>query len=197
MKRFDLGILTLAGALAGFPSPALAHPHGVMACGLAVHFENGQPAVMAARLVMDAAHSAQALASVRDPLSGQLEVQLQQRLLFVLKTQMARANWLLAVEAGGNPADLEPASEPLLVVTDDGRVGVDVALRLQLERADAAPAPWTFSCRDPTWYWTTELADPSVPVLVTGCATPRWSPVQKVLAGASAGSVQVQLACEK
>lgn len=201
MNQFGRRVLALAAASAAacglLTGPALAHPHGVMACGLAVHYENGQPAVLAARLVMDAAHSAQALASVRDPQTGQLDGRLQQRLLFMLKSQMARANWLLAVESGGVAADIEPASEPLLVVTDDGRVGVDVALRLQLEKADAAPAPWTFSCRDPSWYWTTELVDPSVPVRVTGCTTPRWSPVQKILAGASAGSVQLQLACEK
>jgi hypothetical protein len=77
------------------------------------------------------------------------------------------------------------------------RDAAGVALRLQLDTADAAPAPWTFSCRDPSWYWTTELVDPTAPVRVTGCAAPRWSPVHKVLAGATAGSVQVQLACEK
>ncbi len=193
--------LALAWATLGLPhGPVQAHPHGVMACSLAVHFENGQPALLAARLLMDEAHSAQALEGVRDPQTGQPEAARLQRMLFLLKTQMARAGWLLSAESGGTPADLEAAAEPRIVVTEQGRMGVDVALRLQTGAKEPAlppDAPWTFACRDPSLYWTTELAVDSGPGAATGCAKPRWSPVQKRLTGALAGSAQVQLQCEK
>jgi ABC-type uncharacterized transport system substrate-binding protein len=186
---------TALAALAGLHGPALAHPHGVMACALSVHYENDRPVTLAARLVMDEAHSVQALTALRDPQSGQPETQRMQRMLFVLKTQMARANWLLGVESEGKPADFEAVGEPQLVLTDDGRVGVDVALRLQTDAAGSLGASWRFTCRDPGLYWTTELANTPASLKASGCARPQWSPALKVATGALAGSVQVDLQC--
>jgi hypothetical protein len=205
----------LAVLLALLPwGAALAHPHGTMQCSMAVGFESGRPALLSGRLLMDAAHSREMLAMLRDPATGQLDALRQQRFLFSLKMQLARSNWLLGAQARGIAAALSPAQEPVLVLTDDGRVGVDVSLRLELppdvpgnESADlakntdgygtttAANANWQFFCADPTYYWVTEFAAPATPLTVTGCAAPVQSMAVAVATGPRAGSVHVEMRC--
>ena len=109
---------------------AQAHPHGTMQCSLAVGFEAGRPVTLSGRLLMDAAHSKEMQAMLRDPATGLPDGQRQQRFMFSLKMQLARSNWLLGAQADGEAAQLSPAREPVLVLADDGRVGVEVALRI-------------------------------------------------------------------
>ena len=196
----------------GFCSPALAHPHGVMQCSMAVIFEAGRPTLLSGRLLMDAAHSKDMQAMLRDPATGQLDVQRQQRFMFSLKMQLARSNWLLGAQADGVTAEFTLAREPVLVLTEEGsaqgRVGVDIQLQIEPLGSSATggraaavpvtlpPAPaWQFSCGDPTFYWVTEFAVPSVPLAVTGCAEPVLSNVVAAATGARAGSVLVDMRC--
>ena len=198
---------------------ALAHPHGTMQCSLAVGFEAGRPTTLSGRLLMDAAHSKEMQAMLRDPATGQLDAQRQQRFMFSLKMQLARSNWLLGAQADGEAAQLSPAREPVLVLADDGRVGVEVALRIEPAidlRPEASPgisadapanppanlrvnlsgdATWQFFCADPTFYWVTEFAKPSAPLAVSGCAVPVQAMAVAVATGARAGSVQVEMRC--
>ena len=189
--------------------PALAHPHGVMQCSLAVTFEDGRPTLLSGRLLMDAAHSREMQTMLRDPVTGRLDAQRQQRFMFSLKMQLARSNWLLGAEVEGVVASLAPAGEPMLVLTEDasveGRVGVDVKLRIEsapvMPSGGGADAPsaaaWQFSCADPTFYWVTEFITPSAPLAVVGCATPVHSMPVAVATGARAGSVQVNMRCAR
>jgi hypothetical protein len=156
---------------------------------------------------MDAAHSKEMQAMLRDPATGQVDAQRQQRFMFSLKMQLARSNWLLGAESNGVAAQLAPAQEPVLVLAEDGRVGVDVALRIEpaahhaaaataASFASAAPnVTWQFFCADPTLYWVTEFATPSAPLAVTGCAAPVQDVAVAVGTGARAGSVQVAMRC--
>ena len=196
----------------GLCSPALAHPHGVMQCSMAVIFEGGRPTVLSGSLLMDAAHSKDMQAMLRDPATGQLDGQRQQRFMFSLKMQLARSNWLLGAKEDGVAAEFTLAREPVLVLTEEGsaegRVGVDVQLQIKPAgssatggRAAAVPVTlppmtdWQFSCGDPTFYWVTEFTAPSVPLAVTGCAAPVLSNAVAVATGARAGSVLVDMRC--
>ncbi len=182
---------------------ALAHPHGTMQCSLSVSFEAGRPALLSGRLLMDAAHSKEMQAMLRDPASGLVDAPRQQRFMFSLKMQLARSNWLLGAQSGDLLAQLSPAGEPVLVLADDGRVGVDVALRIEPANAppdappDAAHATWQFFCADPTYYWVTEFAKPSAPLAVNGCPLPVQSMPVAVATGPRAGSVLVEMRCAR
>ena len=194
MKTLRLLTALLAHAALMPWGAALAHPHGTMHCSLAASFEAGRPALLSGRLLMDAAHSKEMQAMLRDPATGQLDAHRQQRFMFSLKMQLARSNWLLGAQSGGVVAQLSPAGEPVLVLAEDGRVGVDVVLRM--EPANMPPdATWQFICADPALYWVTEFAMPSVPLAVTGCAAPVQSAAVAVATGARAGSVQVEMRC--
>ena len=104
------------------------------------------------------------------------------------------------------------------MLADDGRVGVDVALRIEpisttadttadtaadtvavtsANRATTADskADWQFFCADPTYYWVTEFATPAAPLAVSGCASPVQSMAVAVATGPRAGSVEVGLRC--
>ncbi len=190
--------LALLLALLPWGPAVLAHPHGTMQCSLAVGFEGGRPALLSGRLLMDAAHSKDMQTLLRDPATGLVDAQRQQRFMFSLKMQLARSNWLLGAQLNSVVAQMSPALEPVLVLADDGRVGVDVALRIELatpDGIDGRDAPWQFFCADPTYYWVTEFATPSVPLAVTGCAAPLQLTASAVATGARAGSVQVEMRC--
>jgi hypothetical protein len=200
---------------------ALAHPHGTMQCSLRVAFEAGRPTLLSGRLLMDAAHSKEMQAMLRDPATGLVDAQRQQRFMFSLKIQLARSNWLLGAQAGGVETQLSAAREPVLVLAEDGRVGVDVALRIEPAAAVAADkpldmaisaraqtsvnaqiqpntntnGPWQFFCADPTFYWVTEFAAPAAPLAIDGCAAPVHSPAMSVTTGPRAGSVLVEMRC--
>ena len=193
-------LFLLAHVLLAFTASALsgkvfAHPHGVMQCGLSVHFQDGRPHTVAGRLLMDQTHSSQALALIRDPANGQLDAARQQRFLFVLKLQMARINWLLSAAAQGEALNLVESSEPTLFFASDGRLGVNVNLQVDHQGATAPDVVWKFSCQDPSWYWVSEFIEPVSPVTVTGCAHPTLAPAVKVATGPMAGSVHVDVQC--
>ena len=193
-------LFLLAHVLLAFTALALsgkvfAHPHGVMQCGLSVHFQDGRPHTVAGRLLMDQTHSSQALALIRDPANGQLDAARQQRFLFVLKLQMARINWLLSAAAQEETHNLMESSEPTLFFATDGRLGVNVNLQVEHQSATALDKVWKFSCQDPSWYWVSEFIEPVSPVTVTGCAHPTLAPAVKVATGPLAGSVHVDVQC--
>ena len=197
--------LVAAAFAVGLAGPALAHPHGVMQCALSVAHENGQPAWLQARLTLDAPHSEQMTAMLRDPATGQLDAGRQQRLLFSLKAQLARHNWLLQAQQQAQMAELTQRDEPRLLVAPDGRLAVELALNvaaLETKRGsdgvpDGAPgAAWQFSCADPSLYWVAEFESTQDPVKVAGCANARLSASPKVLTGTNAGSARVEVRCE-
>ncbi len=119
----------------------------------------------------------------------------QQRFLFALKLQMARINWLLNAAAEGQALNLVETSEPTLFLANDGRLGVNVDLRVDHQAATTPDVVWKFSCQDPSWYWVSEFIQPESPVMVTGCAHPTLSPAVKVATGPLAGSVHVDVQC--
>ena len=59
-----------------------------MQCSLGAHFDGARLQTLQARLVMDAPHSSQALAVIRDPATGQLDPGRGQRFVFVLRQQL-------------------------------------------------------------------------------------------------------------
>ena len=185
----------LAVAALAFSESAFAHPHGTMQCGLSVHFQDGRPHTVAARLLMDQPHSSQALSVLRDPASGQIDAGREQRFLFALKLQMARLGWLVGASADGQAVNLVQASEPTLWLANDGRVGVNVDLQMEPPATAPPVGAWKFSCQDPTWYWVSEFMQPESPVTVTGCAQPSVSPAVKVATGPLAGGVHVNVQC--
>jgi ABC-type uncharacterized transport system substrate-binding protein len=191
--RVSIGVgaaLLWAGAVA-------AHPHGTMQCSLAAHFDGGQLQTIEARLVMDAPHSSQALAILRDATTGQMDPAGGQRFLFALRQQLARHNWLLGVERGGRQAELTGASEPALELTSDDRLAVRINLGVGRTAETGSGVPWQLSCRDPGWYWVSEFSRLDQPVQVSGCPDHVvFSPV-KVATGPLAGSVQVSVDCRR
>lgn len=197
--------LVAAAFAVGLAGPARAHPHGTMQCALSVAYENGQPTSLQARLTLDAPHSEQMTAMLRDPATGQIDAGRQQRLLFSLKAQLARHNWLLRAQRQEQIADLTQRDEPRLLLAPDGRLVVELALNvaaLETKRGsdgvpDGAPGvAWQFSCADPSLYWVAEFEPVQDPVKVAGCAKARLSASPKVLTGADAGSARAEVRCE-
>ncbi|WP_167772483.1 DUF1007 family protein [Ramlibacter henchirensis] len=171
----------LAAALLLAAAAARAHPHGQLACHAEVQMDGGALQSLRGTLVMDPAHSAQAIALVRDPDTGSLDPERSGRLAFALKMQMARWNWLFSADADGRPQPLR-AGEPQLEV-----VGEQLQLTVEL-RADGEPMvgrDWSLRCADPTWYWTTGFA--AVPV-VRGCG--------EAGAAAQAGAAAARWSCK-
>lgn len=159
----------LAAALLLAAAAARAHPHGQLACHAMVQMDGGALQSVRGMLVMDPAHSAQAIALVRDPDTGRLDPERSGRLAFALKMQMGRWNWLFAIDADGRAQALR-AGEPQLAVLGE-QLQVTVELRPEGERV--AGGDWSLRCADPTWYWTTSFA--AAPV-VRGCGDASAAP---------------------
>ncbi len=174
-------------------SSAFAHPHGTVQCGLSVDFKNGQPHRLTGRLLFDQAHSAQALAVIRDPISQKIDDTLQSRFLFGLRQQLARWNWLFDAKSDGGSADMAEASPPTLWWSTDGRLGINV--EMSLTATATAAASWVFSCRDPTLYWVSEFLQPDVAITLAGCTQAITSPAIKVATGPQAGTASVEVRC--
>ena len=185
------------GAALLWAGVAVAHPHGTMQCSLGAHFDGARLQTLQARLVMDAPHSSQALAVIRDPATGQLDPGRGQRFLFVLRQQLARNNWLLGAEQGGQTVEWTEASEPMLEITGDDRVAVTVNLGIDPKTTVGSAGPWQLSCRDPNWYWVSEFIWPEQPVQVSGCPGHSVLAPVKVATGPLAGSVQVSVDCRR
>ncbi len=174
-------------------SSALAHPHGTVQCGLSVDYKGGQPHRLTGRLLFDAAHSAQALAVMRDPVTQKLDDALQSRFLFGLRQQLARWNWLFDAKADGSSADMAEASAPTLWWSSDGRLGISVDMSVVATAPEGAS--WVFSCRDPTLYWVSEFLQPDAAITLAGCAQAVTSPAIKVATGPQAGGASVEVRC--
>ena len=180
-------------AVLGLAFTAQAHPHGTVQCGLAVDYKDGQPHRLTGRLLFDQAHSMQASAVLRDPVSQALNVGMQTRFLFGLRQQLARWNWLLGAASGGIAADLAELEPPSLWWSSDGRLGINV--EMSITPTAPADAAWVFSCRDPSFYWVSEFLQPQGPVTLAGCAQAITSPAIKVATGPQAGMASVEVKC--
>jgi ABC-type uncharacterized transport system substrate-binding protein len=160
-------------------SAASAHPHGELACRADVQMSGGALQSIRGVLVMDAAHSVQALALARDADSGRLDPDRSARLALALKMQMSRWSWLFSVEADGRPQALR-AGDPQLEVVGE-RLQLTVELRLDGEPTIAGD--WLLRCADPSWYWITGFAVPpavrgcgeAIAFQQTGAAAARWA----------------------
>jgi ABC-type uncharacterized transport system substrate-binding protein len=142
--------LLLAGSycLAGI---AHAHPHGSIECKAQVQLEAGRVQALHGELLLDAWHSQQAIALLRDA-SGQVDAQRLQRFVFALKMQIGRINWLFDVKADGENVDIQPKADPTVdIVNERIRIAIDYA------PDPAAPPAQRFSlnCNDPTYYYVT------------------------------------------
>lgn len=163
-------LVWLAAAALAACGAAAAHPHGSVDCRADVRMDQGALQSLRGELLLDAEHSRQALALVRDGPEQAPDPARLQRLAFALKMQLARFQWLFALDADGAAVPLA-AAEPRLETAGE-RLLVSVDLR----PATTAPgaAQWRLRCADPTWYWLAELQAP----LVQGCGS-----VQRLQAG--------------
>ena len=191
------GGLTVAAVVAAFAlsQQAVAHPHGTVQCGFAVDYKDGQPHRLTGRLLFDEAHSVQAAAALRDPITQKIDDTLQQRFLFGLKRQLARWSWLLSASVDGEGADLTEASAPSLWWSQDGRLGVLVEMAIGNSVTVRPGAAWTYSCQDPSRYWVSDFLQTSSVISVAGCAQAAISPALKVATGPMAGTVNVVVTC--
>jgi Protein of unknown function (DUF1007) len=180
-------------AVLGLALTAQAHPHGTVQCGLAVDYKDGQPHRLTGRLLFDQAHSMQASAVLRDPVTHKLNEGMQTRFLFGLRQQLARWNWLLGATSGGNAADLAELEPPSLWWSSDGRLGINV--EMLITATGQTEAAWVFSCRDPSLYWVSEFLQPEMAVTLAGCAQAITSPAIKVATGPQAGTASVEVKC--
>lgn len=187
--------LALMAATLAASQATLAHPHGTVQCGFAVDYKDGQPHRLTGRLLFDEAHSNEAMAVLRDPVTQKLADALQQRFLFGLKRQLGRWSWLLAAASDGELAELAEASTPALWWSSDGRLGVQVEMTIVSTATVKPGATWTYSCQDPTRYWVSEFLQTQSVVTVAGCAQAVISPAVKVATGPLAGTFNVNVTC--
>ena len=86
---------------------------------------------------------------LRDPATGQLDAQRQQRFMFSLKMQLARSNWLLGAQADGIAAEFRLAREPVLVLT------VNSVWQLSITRITLWNQPRMMDRLSiQSWFWT-------------------------------------------
>jgi ABC-type uncharacterized transport system substrate-binding protein len=134
-----------------WPRFALAHPHGAIECKAQVQMDAGRLQALRGELLLDAWHSQQAIALLRDA-NGQVDAQRLQRFVFALKMQIGRINWLFDVKADGENVVIQPKTDPTVdIVNDRIRIAIDYA-------PDAAAAPaqrFSLNCNDPTYYYVT------------------------------------------
>ncbi len=140
----------VAGALC-WPTLALAHPHGAIECKAQVQMDAGRLHALRGELLLDAWHSQQAIALLRDA-NGQVDAQRLQRFVFALKMQIGRINWLFDVKADGENVDVRPKADPTVdIVHERIRISIDYA-----PDPVATPARrFNLNCNDPTYYYVT------------------------------------------
>jgi ABC-type uncharacterized transport system substrate-binding protein len=130
---------------------AHAHPHGSIECKAQVQLDAGRLQAVRGELLLDAWHSQQAIALLRDA-SGQVDGQRLQRFVFALKMQIGRINWLFDVKANGDNVDIQPKADPTVdIVQERIRITIDYA-------PDPAALPaqrFSLNCNDPTYYYVT------------------------------------------
>jgi ABC-type uncharacterized transport system substrate-binding protein len=150
LRSYAAGIGLLAGSL-GLAGQALAHPHGSIECKAQVRLEAGRLQALRGELLLDAWHSQQAIALLRDS-GGQVDAQRLARFVFALKMQLGRLNWLFDLQADGQSQDVKPQADPTVDITNERvRIVIDYT-------PDPAAVPaqrWSLHCADPTYYYVT------------------------------------------
>ena len=194
LAGWHVKLAVMAAVLAGSQG-LMAHPHGTVQCGFAVDYKNGQPHKLTGRLLFDEAHSTQALAVLRDPVTQKFDDALQLRFLFGLKRQLARWSWLMTAASDGELAELSELSDPVLWWSGEGRLGVKVEMSITGTDAIRPGALWTYSCQDPSRYWVSEFLQTEAAISVAGCQRAAISPAIKVATGPLAGTVNVNVTC--
>jgi ABC-type uncharacterized transport system substrate-binding protein len=164
----------LAAAAWCWPTLALAHPHGSIECKAQVQLEAGRVQALRGELLLDAWHSQQAIALLRDA-SGQVDAQRLQRFVFALKMQIGRINWLFDVKADGENVAIEPKADPMVdIVNERIRIAIDYA-------PDPAHMParrFSLNCNDPTYYYVTAFGKTIAVVAPDGAARSDMDPAQ-------------------
>lgn len=149
--RVRWAVSVLAALACCWSSLAQAHPHGSIACTAQVQMLAGRVQAVRGQLLLDAWHSQQAIALLRDS-SGAVDPQRLQRFVFALKMQIGRINWLFDVKADGEAVDITPKADPTVEIVDERiRIAIDY-------QGDAAAPPaqrFSLNCSDPTYYYVT------------------------------------------
>jgi ABC-type uncharacterized transport system substrate-binding protein len=133
-----------------------AHPHGSIECQARVQMHRGVLAQLRGTLVLDEAHSREALATLETTPGLGPDPDLLRRFAFGLTRQFGRLNWLFSLEADGRPVPLQ-AAEPDLAF-EGGRLRIGVVFEAA---ADTPPGrEWKLGCADPAYYWVTSFGQP-------------------------------------
>jgi ABC-type uncharacterized transport system substrate-binding protein len=143
--------LALLTGLFGLASQAHAHPHGSIECKAQVQLEAGRVQALRGELLLDAWHSQQAIALLRDA-NGQVDAQRLQRFVFALKMQLGRWNWLFDLKGDDQSVDIKPKADPTVdIVNERIRISIDYTLDINA----AAAQRFSLYCADPTYYYVT------------------------------------------
>lgn len=169
-----------------WPLLAQAHPHGSIECKAQVQLEAGRVHALRGELLLDAWHSQQAIALLRDA-SGQVDAQRLQRFVFALKMQIGRINWLFDVKADGENVDIQPKADPTVdIVNERIRIAINYA-----PNPAAAPAQrFSLNCNDPTYYYVTAFGKTIAVAPPEGAARTDVDPAQLAAKLAQIGKVE-------
>jgi ABC-type uncharacterized transport system substrate-binding protein len=171
----------------GLASIAHAHPHGSIECKAQVQVEAGRVQALHGELLLDAWHSQQAIALLRDDASGQVDAQRLQRFVFALKMQIGRINWLFDVKADGENVDIKPKHDPTVdIVNERIRIAIDYA-------PDPAALPaqrFSLNCTDPTYYYVTAFGKTIAVAPPDGIPPKEIDPAQLAAKLAQIGTVE-------
>ncbi len=175
----------VAAAALYWPTLALAHPHGSIECKAQVQLEAGRLQSLRGELLLDAWHSQQAIALLRDA-SGQVDPQRLLRFVFALKMQIGRINWLFDLKADGENVNIQPKADPTVeIVNERIRINIDYA-------PDPAATPaqrFSLNCNDPTYYYVTAFGKTIVVAPPEGAARNDVDPAQLAAKLAQIGTV--------
>jgi ABC-type uncharacterized transport system substrate-binding protein len=179
-----LGGLCLTGSV-------MAHPHGSIECKAQVRYEAGHLQDVRGELLLDAWHSQQAIALLRDA-AGQVDAQRLQRFVFALKMQLGRLNWLFDMQADGQSLTMKPKSDPTVDIVDERiRIAIDYA-------PDPVSATrWSLHCADPTYYYVTAFGNTAAVAPPSGVPVTEVDPTQVAAKLLQIGVVQSDPAAVK
>jgi ABC-type uncharacterized transport system substrate-binding protein len=176
----------LAAVALCWPTLALAHPHGSIECKAQVQLEAGRLQSLRGELLLDAWHSQQAIALLRDA-SGQVDAQRLLRFVFALKMQIGRINWLFDVKADGENVAIQPKADPTVdIVNERIRISIDYAP----DPAAAAAQRFSLNCNDPTYYYVTAFGKTIAVAAPEGVPRTDVDPAQLAAKLAQIGTVE-------
>jgi ABC-type uncharacterized transport system substrate-binding protein len=142
-------------ACIGITGQAHAHPHGSIECKGYVQVEAGRVQVLRGELLLDAWHSQQAIALLRET-SGHVDAQRLQRFAFALKMQLGRLNWLFDLQGDGQNVDIKPKADPLVDIVNER---IRIAIEYTPDVNAAAARRFSLHCTDPTYYYVTAFGN--------------------------------------